>query len=97
MAWRYRDAKTKQFVSVSTWTRSKAHGGHRFIRESNKTDRKATRKAVARPEKAKPVPMPIAPTGAIKTVEDWNAMIAAYDGEFDEGEAGTGVDYGEEE
>lgn len=34
MAVRYRDTKTKQFVSKATWARSKAHGGTRYKRES---------------------------------------------------------------
>jgi hypothetical protein len=33
---RYRDRQTGQLVSKSTWTRSKAHGGTRYVRESAK-------------------------------------------------------------
>lgn len=33
MAFRYRDTKTKRFVSKATWARSKAQGGTRYKRE----------------------------------------------------------------
>lgn len=33
MAARYRDRETGRFVSRETWTRSKSHGGTKFVRE----------------------------------------------------------------
>ncbi|MGA7796006.1 MAG: hypothetical protein WCA19_23485 [Candidatus Acidiferrales bacterium] len=33
----YRDKKSGRFVSESTWKRSKAHGGNRYVRQRPKT------------------------------------------------------------
>ena len=38
----YRDKKTGHFVSKATWTRSKARGGVRFVRESSSVTAKGT-------------------------------------------------------
>ncbi len=40
----YRDKKSGRFVSESTWKRSKAHGGTRYVRQRTKTRQQNLRK-----------------------------------------------------
>jgi hypothetical protein len=66
--------------------RSKAHGGTRFVRESAKpSTKKPTGKVV------KPLP------GEISTAEDYERAYDDFDDFIDDGELGSGIDYGEEE
>jgi hypothetical protein len=37
---KFRDKKTGRFVSKSTWARSKAHGGTRYVRERTVSEKK---------------------------------------------------------
>lgn len=85
---RYRDKNTGHFVSKSTWKRSKSHGGSRFVRESTKS--KTHRPSGGGRTKA-------TPPNKITTAEQYDQAYDDFDDYIDDGELGSGIDYGEEE
>lgn len=101
---RYRDKLTGHFVSKSTWLRSKAQGGTRYVRQSSKGGgrnapgvegkgrEQKQNKAAAMGSGAGGSSSPPAPD-KIKTIKDYYDYYDDY-GQYDDyGEVETGIDY----
>lgn len=93
----YRDKKTGRFAAKSTWQRSKAHGGTRFVRQKPPPSRF---KAPTPSKPAKPIERPIreekaatAQGQAPKTVQAYIDAWEEADYYEDQGEAESSVDY----
>jgi len=99
---RYRDRYTGHYVSKSTWVRSKAHGGSRYVRERSSdyappSPKKGdTQKESYRPggREGKPSGMAEAPSPEkIKTIQQYYDFYDDYGQYEDMGEIETGIDY----
>ncbi len=100
MAWRYRDKETKQFVSVSTYNRSRSHGGTKYERISDlrwhspKAEAQPIRKTIGDRiaealEKGEAPPK----AGKIKTLAEYRKYYQYYEEYEEQPEIETGVDY----
>jgi len=101
---RYRDRYTGHYVSKSTWVRSKAHGGSRYVRErseynappsrSTKGDTEKITAGMGRGREKKPSGMAEAPSPEkIKTIQQYYDFYDDYGQYEDMGEIETGIDY----
>lgn len=99
----YFNRETGQRVSKSTWTRSKAHGGSRFVRRSAKESKATTQVTPANLGAGEGASPKTGPSQSLRTWQDWEneapkrlkkKSLYSEDFNYDNGvEYGTGVDY----
>ena len=87
----YRDKKTGRFAFKSTWKRSRAHGGSRYIR--NRIPARA-RHPRGVPATVRPIARPIKHEKRIESREEYEEFFDTFMGEED---VESSPDYGEDE